>query len=123
MLSAGDLHDNLRPIKLGRTAIGCHARTKTCLTSLRIVFAQTKSALTTTVTTSSFTVFLFTTNYVNHMLIRYQQNDVFIFTLQEQVRPSGQSERREPRGSHEQVCGRLPSGRQSFDVPCVASPV
>jgi hypothetical protein len=47
----------------------------------------------------------------------------FRYTLQEQERPSGQSGRRDPRGSQEQVGGRPPSGRQSLEVPNVASPV
>ena len=49
-------------------------------------------------------------------------------TLQGQLRPSGQSVPKEPRGSQEQVGdigGRIPppGARQSLDVPIVASPV
>lgn len=120
VLSVDDLHRDLRSIKIGRVALACHARTETTQTSLRILFAQTEGAFTATVTTSSFTVGLITISKMNQTIGWIHFNS---YTLQEQVRPSAQSERREPRGSHEHVAGRLPSGRQSLDVPCVASPV
>lgn len=54
---------------------------------------------------------------------KFTRFDFSFCTLQEQERPSGQSGRRDPRGSQEQVGGRPPSGRQSLEVPSVASPV
>ena len=125
VLSVDHLLDDLRAPDLGRIAVSRHSWAETTQTALWVLFRQTKMSITALVTTISLAIGLFIQKGKSYLAPRFTftRFDFSFCTLQEQERPSGQSGRRDPRGSQEQVGGRPPSGRQSLEVPSVASPV
>lgn len=122
MLGIDDLHDNLSSVQIGRVAVTSNSRAEAAEASVRIVFRQEERAVAAMVASRPLTVPL-------QNGAKFYPQIFFITihghrpTLHEQVRPSAQSVLVDPRGSQEQLGGRPPSGRQSLEVPWVASPL